>query len=149
MRLVVSDVDESAERAVNLGGHAGRLVAKAKVKRQVRKDVPIVLDIKAEEGFSNRPVSSGEAGVKTLRVVGQEIRERAEIEIAVVLVSEKIESHSLERHAELERMQSPGQEGIVVGLNRGPVIVIAAEGSDASRKTDKAGNVYGRCIAPR
>src|SRR6202047_4013245 len=149
MRLVVSDVEESAERAVNLGGHAGRLVTKAKVKRQVRKGVPIVLDIKADEGFSNRPVSSAEAGVKTLRMVGQETRERAEIKISVVVVSEKIQSHSLERHAELERMQSPGQEGIVVGLNRGPVIVIAAEGSDASRIADKARYVYGRCISPR
>ena len=88
--------------------------------------MPVILDISAEESLPQGPGVSlpGTPPSNEVGWFGEEIRQRRETPYSLrVIALKEIVSHPLHGKAELQRMGSTGQKGVVVKLEGIPIVM--------------------------
>src|ERR1700674_1467048 len=90
---------------------------------------PVVLHIGAEEGLAKAPRTDGlrKACIEPLGMVGEEVRQRAEVEYpGGSAEGKRVELHTFHSSAEFQGISSIGEKGIVISLKRIPVEQVVA-----------------------
>src|SRR5713226_1149026 len=152
VRRSIRELPENSQFSLNFCRYVRHFIPQAQINGDVRPPMPIVLEIRPHDRLAKAPLGdrAGYSCGQEKGMICQKVRERVEGKNTIGIGScQDVVPDSFHPAPEFQGVTTPSKRNVVVGLNRGPMEMIASYSSQTAHKSSQARNHDTGSVAAR